>query len=165
MLPSSLVTAYNQKAPFDGNAQAAGGLAGNAPALGLDLHRCANLIVAVWDFAVLGGAISTIKLPDDQGNPILFPANTIITRCWFYTVTAPVGASGTLAFGSGAAANDLKTATAITSFTLAAMVEGIPVYSAATNVALSSASSPSITIATTPMTAGKVKAFIEYVLY
>lgn len=146
------------------------------------VRRSKRVVKGLYDFSVLGGAIGTIKLIDPvqaissqpkllgvQGVPnLILPPSSIIVRALIDVITAPVGASATIAIGTGVAANDLKTATAITSYSVG-LLDGIPVNTAATSIKVPVAQAapgvnPSMTIATTALTAGKFNVHIEYYL-
>jgi hypothetical protein len=117
----------------------------------------------VYDFSKQGGAISTLSLLDELGKACVLPNKAIIRDVLIDVVTAPTsGGSATIAVGSGAATNDLKAATAIASYT--GLVAGIPVGTAATAIKLSADKTPSVTIATATLTAGKLNVHIKYQL-
>jgi len=104
----------------------------------------------VYDFSKHGGAISTITV-----GPKLIPAETVITGCNIRVITAPVGTNATIALHL-LSSEDLLAATAITSFTLDALLVGVPVpQTAATWLLCTAATQLSVVIATTALTAGK----------
>jgi hypothetical protein len=152
MLPSTAIALYNAKAPFD---QAVPG------GLGFDLHKTKNVLKAVWSFAVNGGAIGTMLLFDDQGNPALLPAKAIVQRCYVDCFVAFVGATATIAYNSEAA-GDLLAATAVASMT--GLVEGVPTGTAATMKKTTVQRQIGMTVAVAPLTAGQANVFIEYIL-
>lgn len=164
MLASSLVALYNSKAPFDGSpAEYLGG----GPAIGYDLHKCLNVIKGVYSFAVQGGAVGNILFPDDQGNAITLPFGALVKRSYTFVNTAVTsGGAATVAISTGQTAADLLAATAKTSFTLNALVDGIPTGTMATAVLITTAAgvNPYITVAVAALTAGILEIFIEYVL-
>lgn len=84
-----------------------------SPLEGLEknLNSAAQCVSAVWDFAVDGGAVSTISLNDRHGNPVVIPANSLIYNVIVHVQTAPVSTSndGQMAL-QAEAANDLITA-------------------------------------------------------
>lgn len=165
MLPSSLVALYNAKAPFDGNAAVQGGLQGNAPVLGNDLHRALNVVKMVYSFAVQGGAIANIVCPDDQGNAIQFQAQTLVKRTYMYVLAAVTSAgSATLSASTGQATADAVVATAKASITLAALIDGIATGTMSTAVLITAKCSPYVTPAVAALTGGSVEVFYEYVL-
>lgn len=152
MLPIASIQLYNSKAPFD---QAVPG------GLGFDLHKTKGVLKAVWAFAVNGGAIGTMLLFDDQGNPAILPAKTIIQRAYvdcFVALTS--GGSATIAFNSEAA-GDLLAATAVASMT--GLVEGVPTGTAALSKKMSVQRQIGMTVAVAALTAGQANVFIEYV--
>lgn len=116
-----------------------------------------------YNFAVDGGAQSTITLAANT----TIPKNAIITNVYFNSTTALAGASATVAFGTsaGSSSSALLAATAITSFTLNALVHGVPTpQTASTFVKMSTAGQVTITIATANLTAGVIEAYIEFVV-
>lgn len=125
-----------------------------------------HIFIAQYDFSVLGGAIGTINLLNPlTGLPAKLPKGAIITNALIHTLTnASTSGSPTIAVGTGAATNDIKAATASSSYSTSALLAGIPVGSAATAVVLDADQSPSITIATAALTAGKFNVIFEYVL-
>lgn len=112
-----------------------------------------------YDFAVDGGAISTITLKTNT----LIPAGAIISGAHIHAATAPVGASATVAVGTsaGSSTTSILTATAITSLTLNAVITGT--VTGALPIRLTAAGYITVTIATTALTAGKLKIYIHYV--
>lgn len=139
------------------------------PNLGTEVNQCVNRMKCVWDFAVLGGAISTISMLDDQGATATLPKGAVVTSALAYVVTAPVGASGTIAFKLLANA-DLMAATAITSLTIGVLWQAKPVlpgaaasFTTLVGPVTSAGGTPvAIQIATTAMTAGKIILFLDY---
>ncbi len=153
MLSATLRSLYNVKAPFD-QASPAG--------LGSDLHRTRNIVKAQYNFAVQGGAIGTIAIPDDFGNAIVIPSAAIIMRTYVDFNVACAGATATVAFTSGEAAGDILAATAVASCT--GLVEGTATNAIATAKKMTAARGVSIVIATANLTAGAANVFVEYVL-
>ncbi len=131
--------------------------------LGFELHRTKNIVKAVYDFSVNGGAVSSINLADEFGNLIIFPVGTIITQVILDVITPfTTSASGTFALSSQGAA-DLLAATAAASVT--GILAGTPVSTAATSVKVAtSAKQLKAVIATGALTAGKAYIFIEYMI-
>lgn len=113
---------------------------------------------AIYSFATDGGAVGLIT----PALNVTIPANAIIVGASFNSTTAPVGAGATLAFGTsaGSTANSLLTATAITSFTLDAIVNGTVTFAAPRK--LSASGGITMTVATAPLTAGVIEAFVYY---
>jgi hypothetical protein len=155
------VPIFNSHAPFDGPPD---GFAGNG--IGTLLHRTLNVMKAVYSFAVQGGAVSTLSLLDDLGNAAVLPPGAVIFESFSnWTTAGATSASGTIALGTGAATNDLKTATAAASMT--GVVAGIPVCTAASAIVLGSTTTGyqmSLTIATGAITAGVAGIYVWYVL-
>lgn len=155
------VPIFNAHAPFDGPPDAFGG-----SGLGTLLHRTLNCLKGVYSFAVQGGAISSINLLDDLGNAAIFPPSAVILESFSNWTTAVTSAgSATGAIGSGAATNDLLTATGKASLT--GLVAGAPVFTAATFVALSTQATGyqmELTVAVAALTAGVANIYAFYVL-
>jgi predicted outer membrane repeat protein len=103
-----------------------------------------------YDFAKHGGAISAITV-----GPKSIPPQTIITSGVIRVVTAPVGTNATIALHL-VGADDVKAATAITSYTIDAMIVVVPVpQTAATWILTTAHTQLTVTIATAALTAGK----------
>lgn len=123
-----------------------------------------QVLKAVYDFSLQGGSSAgAVSLLDADGKAAVLPNKAIIKNVLIDVVTALTsGGSATVAIGSGQAANDLKAALAIASYT--GRVAGVPVNTAATAIKLTANRTPTVTIATAPLTAGKLNIFIEYLL-
>lgn len=138
------------------------------PEIGTILNRTKNAMVAVYDFAVEGGAIGTLKLLDDQGNKAILPPGAIITNVVANVITGVTSlGAATLAFGSGVggATADLLAATAKAALGVG-FVDGIPAGTAATwvgPVTVGLGSQLTVTVAAAALTAGKIYFNIEYV--
>ncbi len=150
MLTSTQRSSLDAKAPNDN-------------LLGFEMHRLKNVVKAVYDFSVDGGAVGSINLKDEFGNLLVMPIGAIITNVTLDVITpCTTSASGTLAIDSQSA-GDLLTATAAASVT--GKLAGTPVGTAATWVKIAtSAKQLKATIATGALTAGKAYIFIEYLL-
>jgi hypothetical protein len=139
------------------------------PNIGTEINQAVNRIKCVWDFAVLGGAISSINMLDDQGNTATLPKGAVVTSALAYVVTAPVGASGTIGF-SLLGTSDLMAQTAITSLTIGVLWQAVPVLPGAAAsfttlvgpVTAAGGSIVKVKIATTAQTAGKIILFLDY---
>lgn len=122
-----------------------------------------RMIKAVYDFAVNGGAVSTITLKGDNGQSVVIPKGAIVVDCLIDTITpATTSASGTIAFGTGQATNDLKAALAAASLT--GLVACVPVGSAATSIKMTADRTMTATIATGALTAGKAYVYVYYIM-
>lgn len=114
-----------------------------------------------YSFAVQGGAVGTVSLLDEQGKACKLPKNAIVLQAMIDVLTDPTsGGAATIALGTGASTTDLKAATAIASYT--GLVAGVPVDTAATAIKLSADQTPSATIATAALTAGKINVHIRF---
>lgn len=128
-----------------------------------------QVLKAVYDFAVLGGASgSSIILKDASGGDATLPKGAIIKSVVFSTPTALAGTgSPQISFGIESASTDMKTATAIASFSAGnRLLTGIQVPgtpSTWTRVYnYNHAVGMLITGAGAHLTAGKVVVYIEY---
>lgn len=115
-----------------------------------------------WNFAVDGGSsAAAIGLKGPNGKALTLPNKAIVRDCIIDVITAPTSAgSATIAIGTGQAANDLKVAAAYSGFS--ALMACVPVGTAATAIKLTADRSPTLTIATAPLTAGKINVIIDY---
>jgi hypothetical protein len=149
----ALMDRMNNAAPLEG--------------MGTVLNRTKNHMVAVYDFAVLGGAVSTINLVDEQGNLAILPKGAIVTNVIAHVVTA-VLSSGTTGVSLGLlTATDLMASTVKGSLLINTLVAGAPVGSAATcvgPVTAAAGSQVTVGIITTALTAGKIYYHIEYMI-
>jgi hypothetical protein len=119
---------------------------------------------AQYSFAASGGAKSAISLLDVDGKPAIVPANAIVTDCMIDVVTAPTAtAAAAVSFGLASAA-DLKVLQVATSTYASGRVACIPVGSAATSIKVTSDTTATMTIATFPLTAGKLNLWLWYVV-
>lgn len=122
-----------------------------------------RLMLATYDFSVLGGAIGTLTLHDIKNQPAVLPKGAVITSCIIDVKTAATtSASGTIALSTGQTGADLKAATAAASYT--GLVACIPVGSAATAIKLTADSTMTAVIATGAITAGKLTVAVQYIV-
>lgn len=140
------------------------------PHIGTFLNKTKCALVAVYDFTVNGGAISTIPLLDDEGNPALLPPGSIVTNVTANVIIQPTSAgAATVGLGSNIAASttDLMAQTAKASLTVG-FLAGTPVGTAATWKGPVPASDFGLqvhaTIVAAALTAGKIYYNIEYVI-
>lgn len=131
---------------------------GDASGSGFDSGIPLLMARAKYDFAVAGGAISTITL-----NAIL-PDNAIVVGALINPTVAPVGALATIAFGTlaGSSATSIKAATAIATYTLDAILPGTPVFTAASAFKMTAAGAITMTVAATALTAGVIEVTVFY---
>lgn len=119
-----------------------------------------------YDFAVNGGAISTITLAGGKGINKL-PVNAVILGGTIDVTTALAsGGSATISLGttSGSSASSLKSATAVASWTGAGQLALTPVFTAGTMVKMTAAGSITATIAAAALTAGVFEVHLLYVV-
>ena len=103
-----------------------------------------------YDFALHGGAISAITV-----GPKLLPPSAIILGGMVHVKTACLGTNGTLQI-MAVGTDDILTATNVSALTLNALIDIVPVYSAATAIRCTAHTQLTFTIATTAFTAGVV---------
>lgn len=122
-----------------------------------------QVLKAVYDFSVLGGASgSTYVLKDSGGGSATLPAGALIQRVLFDVINAPVGAGSSIAVGTESTPANFKAATAVGTWT--GRLDGVPVGSAATAVKLSSEATVKAKITGAALTSGKINAFVEYLV-
>lgn len=113
-----------------------------------------------YDFAVDGGAVSTITLRGVGAGGNQIPAGAVITEGFIDVLTAVASATGTVALTAESAA-DLLAATAQAGLTLGRK-SIIPASTGATSVKTTAARSITMTIATAALTAGKFRVVVVY---
>lgn len=150
---------YNS-AEFELNQASPNAMARNM--LGTITHRSVmRTMVLTYDSATQSKVVGTVSLLNLQGKAASLPQKAIIRNCVIDVITTPTsGGSATIAIGTGQAANDLKAATAVASYT--GLVACVPVGSAATSIRLTADRLPTMAIATADLTAGKFYVFVDY---
>ena len=114
---------------------------------------------AVYNFAIDGGAISTVT----PNGTVTLPDNAIIVAATVNSTTAVTSAgAATVSIGTsaGSSTTALFAATAKTSLSLDAVLNGVPVF--ATPVKLTAAGNVTFTIATSALTAGVIEVTLYY---
>jgi hypothetical protein len=126
----------------------------------VDGHSVKQVAQFTYDFAKYTGAVGTYT------SNVVIPANAIIIQSWLYSITAPTtSASGTLAFQCQNA-SDIIAATAAASYAAAgASIAGSSTGIAANFKYTTAACNMKAIIATGALTAGKVTAYVEYVVH
>jgi hypothetical protein len=117
---------------------------------------------SVYNFAVDGGAIAAIK-PLQNG---LIPANAIVYGGIINVTTALTsGGSATIAIGTdaGSSATSIKAATAVATYSAAAILATVPVWTAASAFKMSAAGNIIWTVATATLTAGVAEVTVFYI--
>lgn len=151
ILQPGLLTAANVHSPLEG--------------LGTAVNNNKNLYRFTYDFSVLGGAVGTVQLKDDQGNAAVLPAGAIIERAYIDVVTSLTsGGAATVALRSVNAA-DILAATAIAGLA-AGLVEAKQLGTMATAIKMPSTvpqtgQPVSAVIAVAALTAGKFYLVVE----
>jgi hypothetical protein len=116
-----------------------------------------------YDFAVSGGAISTINLVPLDGSSGTIPSGAVITDTVVEVLTAVTsGGAGTAALKIEAA-NDVVNATVVSGapWSTTGRKAGIPL-SAATSLKTTAARTPAVVIAAFAATAGKFRLYVSY---
>ena len=114
--------------------------------------------IGEYDFAVDGGAVSTITLRQVAGGPL--PAGAIAHSGAVEVLTADASATGTVALTLESAA-DILAATGAAGLTLG-LKTIIPVGTGATMIKTTADRGPTMTIATAALTAGKFRLRLLY---
>ena len=113
--------------------------------LGDEISENLNYKRFVYDFTVLGGAVATIPLLDEQGNAAVLPlASLVLSVIVDVVVAVTSGGSATVALGCNGT-TDLLGATAKASLGTG-LVAGVPVMTAATAVKIVSGSGTAATL-------------------
>lgn len=114
---------------------------------------------AKYDFAIDGGAVSTIT----PNGTVALPDNAVIVAATVNSTTAVTSAgAATVAVGTsaGSSTTSILGATAKTSLSADAVLNGVPVF--ATPVKLTAAGNVTFTIGTAALTAGVIEATLYY---
>lgn len=123
-----------------------------------------HVLRAVYDFSKQGGAVGIVNLQDEDGKDAVLPKGAIIKQVICHVITAVTsGGAATVSLGANTAV-DLLAATAKATFSLDALVAGIPVSTAATSVRTTAKEALTASIAVAALTAGKIECFNEYFL-
>ncbi len=124
---------------------------------GTELESRMNVAYAEYDFEKDGGAIGTINLRGD-----VIPDEALIEDGKIDVITAVTsGDAATVALGVNTT-NDIKAATAIAGFSADAVLDVIPVRTAATCVRTTANRAVQMTIAAYALTAGKFRVALKY---
>ena len=127
----------------------------------IESTRALKVWIGEYDFAIDGGAISTITLRSESG-PI--PINAVVQGGYNEVLTAFTTGSAATAALQVEAANDLQTATVVSGapYSTTGQKSIVPVFTGATAIKTTVARSPAIVIATGTITAGKLRLVLEY---
>ena len=136
------------------------------PGIGTELNQTKNCLKCVYDFAVLGGAIGTVQLLDDEGNKAVLPAGSVISNVIVDVVTSCASAGSATVALQAVNAGDLLGTTAKASLA-AGLVAGVPVGTAASAVKVPSTVAQGgapiqAVVATAALTAFKAYVLIEF---
>lgn len=149
---SGLLSRANKASPLEG--------------IGSVINKTKGLLVAVYDFSVEGGAVGTIYLLDDEGNPAILPRGAVVTNVVVSTLTTLASGGATNVSIGVLNTQDLLGVTAKGTLAAPGFDAGTPVGTAATwvgPVADNGGTQVYMTIYLNALTAGKMKIFIEYV--
>lgn len=129
-----------------------------APSAGLSRGRKA---VGLYDFAIDGGAVSTITLRGDT-----LPSGAVITNALLYVHTALTsGGAATVSVGTEAAA-DINAADAVSGAPWSTTGAKRPDFTATTApIVTTAARAITATVATAALTAGKFTVVVDYVTF
>lgn len=124
-----------------------------------------GMVVGTYDFSKQGGAVGSFSLKDRDGNPVKLPTGALILNAFAVVRTAVTsGGSATIALTAESAA-DLLAATAISSFSAAAKLQGVPDFGTlADSVATTAERTLTATVAVAALTAGKFDVYCFYTL-
>lgn len=116
--------------------------------------------IAMWeyDFDKHGGDIGAIEVL-----PKLLPKGALVNFCYIHVITALAGAGATVAL-KAVGTDDILAATAITSLTEDALIDGVPNGAMANAIRATSAVPLTVTVAVAALTAGKFVVVCEYVV-
>ncbi len=154
---------------------------GNHTQLGTQIiDKTVHVLKAVWDTGAIGSTTGTTQLLDRDGKPAKLPIGSVVVDCTIdvktsVALTTSWAANAPyFAFSTGVdASKDLKgNIPASTLVSTGNMIACTPTGSAATNIRITTESTPFVTITsaanvlTTPSvaTAGKVNILIQYIL-
>lgn len=135
------------------------------PGMASIVNQTKNMMRLTYDFSVLGGAVTSIGLVDDQGNTAYLPKGAIVTNVVANVLTQPLPSTSSVnvtLLSSG----DLMAEKAQSSLGLG-FVAGVPVGTAATwkgPVTSQAGTNPIAVITGSTLTAGKIEWFLEYVI-
>lgn len=132
----------------------------HAGQLGQQLANKVHCIKAKYSFAVDGGAVGSIVLNDEFGNPVIIPNGAIVKNVLINVSTAftTTAGTGTVALALNAA-NDLLSA--IDADTMTTMHAGIPINTAATVVKATAQRNIVMGIATNAVLSGIMDVYID----
>lgn len=129
-----------------------------------ELIGALKVYIGEYDFAVDGGAISTIALRAGAGSQGPIPANAIVMGGYLEVLTPFTTGSAATAALTVEGANDIQTATVVSGapYSTAGVKSIVPAFTGATAIKTTAVRSPSIVIATGTVTAGKARLVLVY---
>lgn len=129
-----------------------------------ELTAAFKVYVGEYDFAVDGGAISTIPLRAGSGSQGPIPANAVVFAGYNEVLTLFTTGTAATAALTVEGANDLQTATIVSGapYSTTGVKSIVPVATGAAAIKTTAVRSPSIVIATGTITAGKLRLVLLY---
>jgi len=129
-----------------------------------ELTAALKYYIGEYDFAVDGGAISTIALRAGAGSHGPIPNAAVILGGYLEVLTGFTTGSAATAALTVESANDIVAATVVSGapYSTTGIKSIVPVFTGATMIKTTAARSPSIVIATGTITAGKARLVLVY---
>lgn len=124
---------------------------------GLETRK--GVAVFEYDFAKHGGAVGDITV-----DPKLLPIGAIVTSGVIHVKTAVLSSGAATVALKLVGANDVLAATGKASLTLNALLDTVPVGTAATMIRCTAATQLTVTVAAAALTAGKIAVALEYMV-
>lgn len=125
-------------------------------------YKKVQVLRARYDYSVLGGSsASAIVLKDMDGKDAALPKGAIITKALIYVTTLVNPTAATVALG-GEAANDLKTATAASSYSPGFVASAVTGATASQSFKMTTNKPVKATVGVNALTAGKFDIYVEY---
>lgn len=128
--------------------------------LGTLLDHTKTMARVTWNFAIDGGAKGLIT----PRKGLVLPAGAIITNVYWKTVTSVTGGANATLGLQLVVNEDLMQHRAVSTLTAGTLQAGVPINTLATFLKLSTEKTVKFATPTASLTAGKVDAYIEYVL-
>lgn len=139
-------------------------IAGGKVAEGALSRSPRRMAVYEYDFAVDGGAVSTINMRPVGGSQPQIPSGAIVDQATVEVLTIPTSGGAPTVAVQVEGAGDTIAAAAISGapWSTLGRKNGIP-QTGATSVKATAARTPAIVIATAALTAGKVRLYLDYI--
>lgn len=131
----------------------------------LQLQRDCVTLIGLYDAtsaSYSAGVAGTYSLLDQNGRALILPAKCVVKQVMIYVGTAAVsGGTPNISVGYSGSVQALVANTAHSSFTLDAVLAGVPVSTAATAVALTADTTVQVVIGTGGLSVGKFAVIID----